>query len=238
VPAQTPPTGLAIIVTLSGSVGLTVIVSGFEVTGLPETHVSDEVIITVTTSLSFSTEDEYVELLPTTDPFNLHTYAGDPPLTGIAVNVTIVPSHTGPTGAADILTPAAPGVVTDMVMALEVAVLVVAQGEVEVITTLTTSLFESVADVNVGLFIPTFVELTLHWYDGVGPPFEGVAVNITVEPAQIEPIGAAAMVTLGVTEGVTDITIGFDIAGLPVTHGSSDVMATVTTSPVVSAEEV
>jgi hypothetical protein len=175
--------------------------------GLPVTQLSDEVIVTVIISLSFRAEDEYVELLPpTTAPFNLHSYEGDPPLTEAAENVTIVPSHTGPAGAADILTPAAPGVVTCIVTALDVAGPVL-QAVEEVMTTLTTSLFVSVVEVNVGLFSPTFVELTLHWYDGVRPPFEGVAVNVTEVPAHMVPAGKAAIETPGVTAGVTDITI-------------------------------
>jgi hypothetical protein len=148
-----------------------------------------------------------VELLtPTGVPFNLHAYDGVPPLTGVAVNVTIVPSHTGPAGAADMLTPAAPGVVTDIVTALDVAGPVLQEAE-EVITTLTTSLFESVEEVKVGLFSPTLVELTLHWYDGAGPPFEGEAVNVTEVPAHMVPAGRAAIVTPGMTVGITDITI-------------------------------
>ena len=35
------------------------------------------------------------------------------------------------------------------------------------------------------MFVPTLVPLSFHWYDGVTPPFVGVAVNVTLVPAQI-----------------------------------------------------
>jgi hypothetical protein len=73
VPAQTAPAGFAVIDTLAGSAGFTVIVRGFEVAGLPVTHASDEVILTVTISLLLRAEVIYVGLLvPTTLPFKLH----------------------------------------------------------------------------------------------------------------------------------------------------------------------
>jgi hypothetical protein len=207
VPAQTGPAGFAAILTLAATGGLTSITIWLDKTGLPVTQAREEVIDTVIISLSFSAEDEYVELLlPTATPFNLHSYEGDPPLTGTAVKATIVPAQTGPEGAADILTPAAPGVVTDIVMALDVAVPVLQRAE-EVITTLTTSLFVSVEEVNTGLLTPTFIPFTLHWYDGVRPPFTGVAVKVTEVPAHMLPAGKAAIVTPGVTKGVTDIMI-------------------------------
>ena len=45
---------------------------------------------------------------------------------------------------------------------------------------------------------------------GVEPPFKGVAVKVTLVPAQIEPLGAAAMLTAGVTEAfiVTGVVAG------------------------------
>jgi hypothetical protein len=135
------------------------------------------------------------------------------------------------------LTLAAPGVVTDIVMALDISVLGKAQGAVEVIITVTTSLFASVAEVKVELFVPTFALLTLHWYNGV-PPFTGTAVNVTEVPAQIAPTGKAVMVTLGVTEGVIDTGIGLDVAGLPVEHAMDEVITTVTTSLFASADDV
>ena len=50
VPWQTAPVGFAEILTLTGLVGLTVIVMEFDAAGFPETHVSLEVNMQVTTS--------------------------------------------------------------------------------------------------------------------------------------------------------------------------------------------
>ena len=47
VPAQIAPKGLAEILTLAGSKGLTTIVIAFDVAGLPVAHVALEVITTV-----------------------------------------------------------------------------------------------------------------------------------------------------------------------------------------------
>ena len=44
-------------------------------------------------------------------------------------------------------------------------------------------------------FVPAFVLFTFHWYDGVVPPFVGVAVKVTDEPGQ-KGLDAAAIVTL------------------------------------------
>ena len=47
-------------------------------------------------------------------PFRYHWYAGDaPPLTGVGVNVTVEPEHTGPTGEAEIVTVGVTGDVKD-----------------------------------------------------------------------------------------------------------------------------
>ena len=51
----------------------------------------------------------------------------------------------------------------------------------------------------------------------------GVAVNITDVPAQIAPVGLAAMVTLGVTLALTVIVRVFEVAGDPVAHAASEV---------------
>ena len=50
-PAQIAPCGDTDILTLAGSTGFTVMVIGFEVAGFPDTHVKEDVITTVTTSL-------------------------------------------------------------------------------------------------------------------------------------------------------------------------------------------
>jgi hypothetical protein len=72
---------------------------------------------------------------------------GVPPLTGAAVKVTDIPAQIGPKGLADILTLTGSAVFTDIVIELEVAGLPVTQVKDEVITTVTTSLFESVVEV-------------------------------------------------------------------------------------------
>ena len=57
VPAQIVPDGLAAMLTLTGNTGLTLIVTVFEVEGLPLLQVSVEVIDTVTASLLASVTD-------------------------------------------------------------------------------------------------------------------------------------------------------------------------------------
>ena len=42
--------------------------------------------------------------------------------------------------------------------------------------------FVSEAVVKFGLFVPTFVPFTCHWYVGVDPPLKGVATNIAESP--------------------------------------------------------
>jgi hypothetical protein len=54
-----------------------------------------------------------------------------------------------------------------------------------VITTVTMSASASAEVVNVALFVPAFTPSICHWYDGVEPPFVGVAVKVTLVPAQI-----------------------------------------------------
>jgi hypothetical protein len=72
-PAQTVPEGEADILTLTGSIGFTVMVIGFEVAGLPEAQVKDDVITTLTTSLLVSVVLVNVELfVPTFDPLSCH----------------------------------------------------------------------------------------------------------------------------------------------------------------------
>ena len=61
------------------------------------------------------------------------------------------------------------------------------------------------------------------------PPLVGVAVNVTLVPAQIV-VALAAMLTKGVTGMVTVIVIALEVAVGDVTHGSEDVITTVTTS--------
>ena len=63
----------------------------------------------------------------------------------------------------------------------------------------------------------------------------GVAVKVTLVPAQIVLPGFAAMLTDGATEPVTIIVIAFDVAVVGLAQASEEVMATVTTSPFAKA---
>ena len=55
----------------------------------------------------------------------------------------------------------------------------------------------------------------------------GVAVNVTLVPAQIV-VALAATLTLTAALALTVITIEFDVAGLPVAHPSLEVSTHVT----------
>ena len=59
----------------------------------------------------------------------------------------------------------------------------------------------------------------------------GVAVKVTLVPAQIAPLGEAAILTLATSIGLTVTTIAFDVAGELVKQGVAfDVRTTVTES--------
>jgi hypothetical protein len=83
-------------------------------------------------------------------------------LVGVAVKVTLEPAQMVAEGEAAILTLAAPADVTDIVSALDVAGEPVTQARPDVITQVTTSPLFSVVEVNVALFVPTFVAPTFH----------------------------------------------------------------------------
>ena len=59
----------------------------------------------------------------------------------------------------------------------------------------------------------------------------GVAVNVTLVPAQIAPAGFAAIVTEGTTAGFTIITIAVEIPVVGETQVELEVIITVTASP-------
>jgi hypothetical protein len=77
-----------------------------------------------------------------------------------------------------------------------------------------------------------------HWYVGDDPPLVGVAVKVTEVPAQIAPEGTAAMLTLAGSGGFTVMVISLDVAGLPETHVSLEVISTVILSPSATEAEV
>jgi hypothetical protein len=86
-----------------------------------------------------------------------------PPLVGVAVKVTLAPGQILVEGEAAMLTLAASPGVTVIVTALDVAGEPVAQARLEVITHVTTSPLLRADEVNVALFVPTFVVPTFHW---------------------------------------------------------------------------
>jgi outer membrane protein W len=89
----------------------------------------------------------------------------------------------------------------------------------EVNTHVTASLFANAVEVNVAAFVPALVPLTFHWYEGVVPPFVGVAVNVTEVPEQIV-VAVAAIDTLAVRIGLTVtvlVAVAFEHPPVPVT---------------------
>ena len=67
------------------------------------------------------------------------------------------------------------------------------------------------------------------------PPFVGVAVNVTLVPAQIVLPGLAEILTEGVIPEVTFIVIPEDVAVVGLAHVAVDVITTVTISPFANA---
>ena len=63
------------------------------------------------------------------------------------------------------------------------------------------------------------------------PPFTGIAMNVTLVPAQIVVPGLAAMLTDGTIVDPTIIVIPGDVAVVGLTQASEEVITTVTTSP-------
>ena len=70
------------------------------------------------------------------------------------------------------------------------------------------------------------------------PPLVGVAVNVTLVPVQITPLGFAAMLTLAGNAELTDIMIELEVAGDPVTQVALLVITHVTISLLLSVVEV
>ena len=67
------------------------------------------------------------------------------------------------------------------------------------------------------------------------PPLIGVAVKVTLVPAQIV-VALAPILTDGVTVDVTIIVIALDVAVVGLAHVMDDVITTVTTSPFTNVE--
>ena len=83
--------------------------------------------------------------------------------------------------------------------------------------------------------MPTLFPFNFHWYDGLAPPFVGVAVNVTLVPLQIVVPGLAAILTDGVTIAFTVIVIAFDVAVAGDTQVAVEFITQVTTSPFTNA---
>ena len=100
---------------------------------------------------------------------------------------------------------------TVIVMVFDVAGLPVAQVALEVSCTLIASPFTKVDDTYVTPVSPLIgVTPLYHWYVGAPPPLVGVAVKVTLVPAQIVLPGAAAIVTLTGKFGFTVTTVAAD----------------------------
>ena len=136
-------------------------------------------------------------------------------MVGVAVKVTPVPAQMVVALAETLMLTGAFGF-TVIVSVLEVAGLPVTQVAFEVRTQYTWSLLANEALLLVALLVPTADPFKYHWYAGVVPPLVGVAVNVTLVPAQIVVPGAAAMLTLAGKFGFTVIVMVLDVAGLPV----------------------
>ena len=70
------------------------------------------------------------------------------------------------------------------------------------------------------------------------PPLVGVAVNVTLVPAQTGPAGEAAILTLAGNNGLTVMVMAGLVAGLPMAQVAFDVIRTVITSPLAKVVDV
>ena len=102
-----------------------------------------------------------------------------------------------------------------MVIEFEVAVGTVAQGLLEVITTVTTSLLASEEVMNEALLVPAGLPFTFQAYDGFVPPKVFVAEKVTAVPPQMLFPKLLVMVTVG---AALDDTVSN--AALPVGAGA------------------
>ena len=70
------------------------------------------------------------------------------------------------------------------------------------------------------------------------PPFIGVAVNVTLVPEHIVPLGFADILTLAGRKEFTVIVMAFEVAGEPDAQVRDDAITQVITSPFASVVEV
>lgn len=109
-----------------------------------------------------------------------------------------------------ILTEEASGGVIVMVRILELAVLVIEQGLLEVMVQETRFPLLRVLLLYVALLVPTLLPFTFHWYIGLLPALLATAVNVALPPAQIV-VATVEMLTVGVLEFPTVIVIAFEL---------------------------
>jgi hypothetical protein len=238
-PVQIVPDGEAEIETLAVTLELTVIVIGALVAVDEVVHAALLVIITLTWSLFTSVVVVNVEAVcPATGvPFICHSYVGAvPPLTGVAVNVTLDPSHT----VVWLVMIDTEGVTLEIFIVIGEleAVAEVTQVALDVSSTVTISPFARDEEVNVGMLVPVFDPLTFHWKAGVVPPLTGVAVNVTDVPEQIAPEGDAITETEGVILVITSIVTGLLAAVGDVVQFALEVNVTLTWSVLASVFDV
>ncbi len=167
-------------------------------------------------------------LLPATDPFTFHRYTGvNPPFVGTAVKVTEEPTQTVVAGV-EIITLTGSNGLTIMVIVLEMAGLISVQVSLDVSSHVTRSLLAGTYE-NAGLLVPATIPFTFQRYAGVKPPFAGTAVKVTDMPEQIL-FTDSEIDTLTGSNGFTVMVRVLDVAGLPVTHVSLEVISQLTIS--------
>jgi hypothetical protein len=222
---------LAATLTVGVTIAVTTVVKAFEVAVSGVLQPAFEVITTRTTSALFKVVVlKLGESVPAFVPFTFHWYEGAvPPFVGTAVNVTLVPAHIVPALDA-MLTVGAIAAFTVICTAFELALAEVKQAAFEVKRTVTISLFNKLVVVKVALFVPADKPFTAHWYTGVVPPLVGVAVKVTLVPAQIVVL-LAAMLTVGVPAAFTVIVTLLDVAAAAVAQFAFEVKTQETMSP-------
>ena len=156
-------------------------------------------------------------------------------MVGVAAKVMLPPAQIEV--AVDVIDTVGVTVVIVIVTGALVAVGVVMQLALLVITTVTTSLFLSVDDVNVAFVAPaTGLPLIIHWYVGVVPPSVAVDEKVTVVPLHTG-FWSAAIVIVGVTVDVV-IFMGLLVAVAGLAQASLLVITTVTASLLASVVDV
>ena len=78
--------------------------------------------------------------------------------------------------------------------------------------------------------------MTFHWYEGVDPPFVGVAVKVTEVPVQTGFAEAATDILTG-SNGFTVMVTVFEVAGLPVGQVALEVKTHAMVFPEVGTKE-